>query len=226
MKNLLTHGGKTDIAPDTLHKVRDESAAATPRLFHGTPIHLLRRGRRSGEIIADHALSCSRCQRAWSRGSFSVIQFTADQVILSGVCTHCEEELWRQQAAFVAVPVLRRFCSRVSAAILKRAASDGLIVSVSPLDLAQLFTGQKALCAWTGLPLSLNAGRGEQNRLKATVARLDMSGPYTLDNVAWVSWGAFLLRRDRPLAEFFDMCRLVTEHRRQAEDDLAAALTG
>lgn len=121
-------------------------------------------------------------------------------------------------------PVLRRFCSRVSAAILKRAAFDGQLVTVSPLDLARLYIGQNAICAYTGLPLSFVSGRGEQNPLKATVARLD-PGPYTLDNVEWVSWGAYLLRGSRPLDQFFELCRLVADRRRHVEDDLLAALT-
>jgi hypothetical protein len=107
------------------------------------------------------------------------------------------------------------------APFLKRSKERGLEVSITPMDLEQLFLKQQGKCAFTGIPikLPLNSIERRKSIQTASLDRIDNNKPYTKDNIQWVHKVTNIMRRSLSIAEFKHWCKLVAEYEPKVNHD-------
>lgn len=103
---------------------------------------------------------------------------------------------------------LERACKRLYGYIKRRVRVKGFEIDFDPEFIAHLYAVQNGKCAYTGDPLSLQAG------LPSTMSidRIDSSIGYIKSNVALVTWQVNNAKQDMSMDEFAMICKKVVAH--------------
>ena len=136
-------------------------------------------------------------------------EFTRSKAQKSGYMCYCKacnnlrNKAYRKEEA-----TLEAACKRVYSYLARRCREGNKELDITPNFLEDLYRDQKGLCAYTGEPLELNAGK--PNTL--SVDRLDSSQGYTKSNVRLTTWVVNNCKQDLSMEDFLDLCRKVIKH--------------
>lgn len=84
-------------------------------------------------------------------------------------------------------------------------------LSLTVQQLLDLHEKQDGRCALTGKVMTCRLVRGERCLTNASIDRVQVGGPYTIDNIQLVCAGVNRWRGEIPLEEFVEWCALVVE---------------
>jgi len=120
-------------------------------------------------------------------------------------CRACQSERNRERYAKQVPDSIRGLHKRVVLSAAQRA----LEVEISVDDLQHLWDEQRGMCAYSGVPMSLQ--KGELTRV--TVDRIDSQQGYLRGNVTLCSYSVNLMKRDFTVSEFKEHIENLFKHR-------------
>lgn len=121
-------------------------------------------------------------------------------------------------------PDIDRYWSKRIHGIMIGASKRGLLCLVEKDDLLGTCLQQDNRCAITRQPMTFDLSAPSNRYTQASVDRIDSTGNYALGNVQIVCNIVNIMKQDLPSTEFYRWCGLVIGGRRNAEDDLLAAI--
>lgn len=141
--------------------------------------------------------NCPQCQRSFKPSSRHKLCPSCRHFACRKRCKHCGKEITCKSDYTLCIGCYNKAHAfkqdpKITAAkyTLKKCRNKGRKeheITVTVEDLINLLNTQKGKCAYTNLPMALPTHRGcGDNRLCASLDRIDSSKGYTQDNIQWV----------------------------------------
>lgn len=101
----------------------------------------------------------------------------------------------------------------------KNAKDRNLEFSITMEDAWNVYESQNRRCALTGIKIEILSKKANLPKQTASLDRIDSSLGYVPGNIQWVHKRVNKLKSDFPEAEFIEICRLVTEHKKKSHEN-------
>jgi hypothetical protein len=92
--------------------------------------------------------------------------------------------------------------------IIRGAKNRNIVVTIDIKFLSELYEKQNGKCYYTNLPINFDDG-------SASLERIDSKIGYEESNVVWVHKNVNIMKRDLSYEEFYNVCKLVVENKKE-----------